>query len=165
MTLQKLSPRMCTMFFACLFTALASATARAQATTVTTNENIPFTGNYFNQCNGDTVTYSGTLHVSNTYVTDADGGTHLRTHLNYQDVTGTGAPSGAQYRVGTVSNEVVNDSSSPQSNYTVITTVKLIAPGPVLDYFMRTVIRVVVNANGETTSTVQEVSFECRGRA
>jgi hypothetical protein len=26
------------------------------------------------------------------------------------------------------------------------------------------VVRVTVNANGETTSSVQEASFECRGR-
>jgi hypothetical protein len=111
------------------------------------------------------VTFSGTLHVTNTLTTDADGGTHLKTHLNYQDVTGTGVPSGVTYNVRTVRNEVTNDNDGPQYETTVISTTRLIAHGPALDFYLRTVIHITVNANGETTSTVQEVSFECRGRS
>jgi len=160
---QTISPRVCAALFALLFTAFAAAPAFGQATTTTTNENISFTSSIFNQCNGDTVTFSGTLHVVNTMTTDGSGGTHLKTHSNYQDVTGTGVPSGITYRVGTVSNEVVNDNDGPQSNATVISTVKLIAPGAALNYFMRIVLHITINANGETTSTVQESGFECRG--
>jgi hypothetical protein len=163
---QTVMPRVCAALFAMLFMAYAGAAtpARAQATTTTTNENVPFTNSLFNPCNGDQVTFSGTLHVVNSMTTDASGGTHLKTHLNYQDVTGTGAPSGITYRVRTVTNEVVNDNDGEQSEATVISTVKLIAQGPALNYFLRTVLHVTVNANGETTSTVQEVGFECRGR-
>jgi hypothetical protein len=162
-----IAPRACASLFALFFVALAGAGTEAfgQATTTTTNENIPFTSIIFNQCNGDTVTFSGTLHIVNTLTTDADGGTHLKTHTNYQDVTGTGLPSGINYRVGTVLNEVVNDNDGPQSNATVISTVKLIAPGPALNSFLRIVTHITINANGETTSEVQEVSVECRGRS
>lgn len=163
MKLQTTSPRACAALFALLFAAFAAAPAAGQATTTTTNENIEFTGNIFNQCNGDDVTFSGTLHVVNTMTTDGSGGTHLKTHINYQDVTGTGVPSGITYRVRTVSNEVVNDNDGPQSTATVISTVKLIAAGPTLNYFLRLVLHVTVNANGQTTSTKQETSFECRG--
>jgi hypothetical protein len=163
---QTLKPRLCAALFAVLCAAFAGAGTQAfgQATTTTTSENIPFTSNIFNPCNNDSVTFSGTMHVTNHLTTDASGGTHLRTHINYQGVTGTGTPSGINYRVGTVSNEVVNDSDGPQSNATVISTVKLIAPGSVLDFYMRTVLHITINANGETTSQVQEVSIECRGR-
>ncbi|MBV9928769.1 MAG: hypothetical protein JOZ96_27385 [Acidobacteria bacterium] len=164
MKFQHVTPRVCAALFALLFTAFACATARAQASTMTTNENIPFTSSLFNPCNSDQVTFSGTLHVVNTMTTDASGGTHLKTHLNYQDVTGTGVPSGITYNVRTVTNEVINDNDGPQSEMTVISTVKMVARGPALDYYMRTVIHITVNANGETTSTVQEVSIECRGR-
>jgi hypothetical protein len=157
---QTIMPRLCAALFALLFTAFVGAVTPAfgQATTTTTNEDIPFTNTLLNQCNGDTVTFSGSLHVVNTMTTDASGGTHLKTHVNYQDVTGTGAPSGINYRVGTVSNEVINDNDGPQSTTTVITQ------GPALNSFLRTVLHITVNANGETTSTVDEVSFECRGR-
>jgi hypothetical protein len=152
--------------FTLLLTAFAGAGHEAfgQATTTTTNENIPFTSNMLNPCNGDSVTFSGTLHIVNTLTIDGSGGTHLKTHTNYQDVTGTGAPSGITYRVGTVSNEIINDSDGPQSNVTSISTVKLISPGPALNTFLRIVLHITINANGQTTSTVQEVSAECRGR-
>jgi hypothetical protein len=159
------TPRfVCAAIFALLLTAVAGSPALGQASTVTTNETVPFTSGLFNPCNGDQVTFSGTLHVTNTMTTDTNGGTHLKTHINYQNVTGTGTPSGITYNVRTVSNEVSNDADGPQSNATVISTVKLTAQGPALDFYLRTVIHVTVNANGETTSTVQETFIECRGR-
>ena len=51
--------------FALLFTASAGTHAYGQATTVTTSENIPFASTLTNPCNGDLVTFSGTLHVVN----------------------------------------------------------------------------------------------------
>lgn len=164
MKFQTIKPRVCAVLLALLFTAFAGNEAFAQATTTTTNENIEFTGNYFNPCTGEQVTFAGTMHVNNHMTTDASGGTHLRTHINYQDVVGTGVLSGNTYRVGTVSNEVTNDNAGPQLNATVISTVKLIAPGPPLNYFLRIVMHITINANGVTTSTVQEVSIECRGQ-
>lgn len=164
MKLQTITPRVRAALFAVLFAAFAGTPAFAQATTTTTNETVPFTSSVFNQCNGDTVTFSGSLHVTNTMTIDASGSTHLRTHTNYQNVTGTGTPSGITYRVKTVTNEVVNDSEEQQYNATVISTVKLNAQGPTLDYFLRIAMRVTVNANGETTTQVQEVLVECRGR-
>jgi hypothetical protein len=161
---QTIKPRACAALFALLFTVGAGREAFAQATTTTTNETVPFTSTLFNPCNGDTVTFSGNMHVTNTMTTDADGGTHLRTHINYQDVTGTGVPSGITYKVRTVTNEVSNDNDGPQYEATVISTVKLIAHGPALDFYLRTVMHVTVNANGQTTSNVQETSIECRGR-
>lgn len=163
MKFQSITPRACAALFVILFAAFASAPAFAQATTTTTNEDIPFTSSVFNQCNGDNVTFSGTMHVVNTLTTDADGGTHLKTHTNYQDVTGTGTPSGITYRVKSVSNEVVNDNDGPQYNATVISTLRLNAQGPALNYFLRIVMHVTINANGETTTQTQEVSVECRG--
>jgi hypothetical protein len=165
--LQTTTPRVRAAVFAILFAAFAGAGTEAfgQATTTTTSEDIPFTSSLANPCNGDVVTFSGTMHVVNTYTTDASGGTHVKSHINYQDVTGTGYPSGLTYNVRTVSNEVVNDNDGPQSEATVISTVKLTARGPALDFFLRLVMHVTVNANGETTSEVQEVSIECHGRS
>jgi hypothetical protein len=162
---QTIMPRVCAALFALMFTAFAGAGSPAfgQATTTTTNENIPFTSTLTNLCNGDQVTFSGTMHVTNQVTNDASGGFHLKTHVNYQDVSGTGTPSGNSYRVGTVSNETLNDPDGGQSEMTVIQTVKLITQGPSLNYFVHFVFHVTVNANGETTSTVDETRIECRG--
>ena len=103
------------------------------------------------------------MHVTNSVTTDASGGFHMKTHVNYQDVSGTGAPSGLTYRVGTVRNETLNDNDGPQSETTVIQTIKLISQGPAPNYFLKIVFHITINANGETTSTVSETRIECRG--
>lgn len=166
MRVNNTSPLLRAALFACLFIAFAAAGAPAhgQATTVTTNETIPFTSTLLNPCNTDQVTFQGNMHVTNHVTTDSSGGTHVRTHVNYQGVTGTGMPSGLNYRVGTTINETVNDSDSAQSEVTIISSVKLITQGPGLDFFLRLVFHVTINANGETTSTVTESRIECRGR-
>jgi hypothetical protein len=150
-----------------LFVAAAAAGTPAfgQATTTTTNETIPFTSTLLNPCNGDQVTFQGNMHIANHYTIDSSGGTHLKTHVNYQNVSGTGFPSGSNYRVGTTTNEMVNDNDGPQTETTIVSTVKLITQGPALNYFLRLVFHVTVNANGQTTSTVDEAKIECRGRS
>ncbi len=165
MKLQNTSPRLFVALLSALFAVCAAATnARAQATTTTTNETIPFTSTLTNACNGDLVTFQGDLHFTNTVTTDASGGIHLETNANYQNVSGTGAPSGTTYRVATVSNKTLNDSDSSQTETTVIQTVKLVAQGAPLDYFTQFVFHVTVNANGQTTSEVVEARIMCRMR-
>ena len=157
--------RSCALLCASLFIAFAvsGAPAYGQATTVTTTETVPITGTLTNPCSGDLVTFQGSAVVTNHVTTDANGGFHLRTHVNYQNVTGTGAPSGLNYRVGTTSNETTNDPDGPQAEMTVIQSVKLISQGPDQNYFMRFVYHIAINANGVVTTTVNETSIECRG--
>jgi hypothetical protein len=164
---QLTSPRLRVALVASLFIfcAAAGSPAFGQATTTTTNEEIPFTGSLPNPCNGDVVTFQGTMHVVNTVTTDAGGGFHLKTHVNYQDVSGTGSPSGANYNVRTTSNETLNDNDGPQSELTVIQTIKLISQGSALNSFLHVVFHITVNANGQTTSTVSETRIECRGQS
>lgn len=166
MKLQLTSPRLRVALIASLFVfcAAAGSPALGQATTTTTNEELPATGNQPNPCNGDVVTFQGTMHVVNTVTTDSSGGFHLKTHVNYQDVTGTGTPSGVTYNVRTTTNETLNDNDGPQFETTVIQTIKLISQGSALNSFLHVVFHVTVNANGQTTSTVDEMRIECRGR-
>lgn len=139
------------------------APASAQATTVTTNETIPFTDTRSNPCNLDLVTFSGELHVTNSVTTDAGGGTHVRSHVNYQDVSGTGSPSGLSYRVVTTTNESLNDNDGPQSELTVIQVVRLISQGSAPNFQLQVVLHITINANGQTTSEVTETRIMCRG--
>lgn len=142
---------------------LAPTPAAAQATTVTTNETIPFTDTRVNPCNQDLVTFSGNMHVANHVTTDAGGGTHVRSHVNYQNVLGTGAPSGLTYRVKTTTNETLNDNDGPQSELTVIQVVRLISQGSAPNFQLQVVLHITINANGQTTSEVTESRIACRG--
>jgi hypothetical protein len=158
-------PRVGAALIAALFIgfAVAATTAFAQSTTVTTNETVPLTGSMTNPCNGDVVTFQGNMNVTNHMTTDASGGTHLKTHVNFQNVSGTGAPSGLNYNVRTTTNQTENDNDGPQYEATVISSVKLISQGPAQNSFLQTVFHITINANGVTTSTVDETKMECRG--
>jgi hypothetical protein len=160
------TPRVRVAFAAALFLVFAAGSnAFGQATTTTTNEDLPISSSLVNSCNGDVVAFSGTLHIANTLTTDSSGGYHLRTHSNYQDVSGTGTPSGANYRITTTNNETVNDSDTPQFETTVIQTIKAVSQGAIPNLFIHVVLHVTVNANGQTTSSVTEIRTECRGNS
>lgn len=137
--------------------------ASGQATTVTTNETMPFTDSRVNPCNGDVVNFSGNMHLVNHVTIDSAGGTHLETHVNYSGVSGVGAPSGAEYRVVTTRNTSINDSASPQSEVTVVQVINLIAQGSVPNFRLFMTFHVTINANGQTTSTVTNVTTKCNG--
>jgi hypothetical protein len=158
-------PRLRAALIAALFTAFAVAatTAFAQSTTITTNETVPLTGSMTNPCNGDVVTFQGNMNVTNHMTTDSNGGTHLKTHVNFQNVSGTGVPSGLNYNVRTTINETVNDNDGPQSEATIISMVKLISQGSAPNSFLKIVFHITVNANGVTTSTVDQTKIECQG--
>jgi hypothetical protein len=162
---QSTTRRVRALLTAALFFALAGSGshAYAQSTTTQTNETIPFTSTLPNPCNGDLVTFQGNMHVTSHVTNDASGGFHLKSHVNYQNVSGTGTPSGNTYNVRTTSNETINDNDGPQYETTVIQNVKLITQGPALNYFLQIVFHVTINANGQTTSTVDEAKVQCRG--
>ncbi len=157
MRVQSTTRRVRALLTAALFFAAAGSGpyAYGQATTTQTNETIPFTETRLNPCNGDMVTFQGNMHVTSHVTTNSSGGFHLKTHVNYQNVTGTGTPSGLTYNVRTTTNETVNDNDGPQYETTLIQNVKLITQGPALNYFAHFVFHITVNANGQTTSTVE----------
>ena len=160
------TPRVRAAFVAALFLVLAAGSnAFGQATTTTTNEELPISSSITNTCNGDTVAFQGTVHVVNTLTTDASGGYHLKTSSNYQDVSGTGTPSGLNYRIVTTRNDTVNDSDSAQFETTVVQTILAVSQGSAPNLFVHIVLHVTVNANGQTTSTVTQVTAECRGNS
>lgn len=165
MRVQTTSRRVRALLCASLFIAIAGSGpyAYGQATTTTTSQTIPFTSTLANPCNGDLVTFQGNMHSTNHVTFDASGGYHLKTHVNYQNVTGTGIPSGNNYNVRTTTNETVNDNDGPQYETTVIQNIKLITQGPALNYFLQVVFHITINANGQTTSTVDEAKIQCRG--
>ena len=167
MRFQPTSPRIGAALFAALFVAFAASGTPAfgQATTTTTNETVPFTSTVLNPCTGDQVTFQGNIHISNSLTTDSSGGTHLKTHINYQNVSGTGVPSGLSYNFRTTTNQSDNDNDGPQSEMTIISTARIISQASLLNYFLRLVFHVTVNANGQTTSTVTESRMECRGNS
>ena len=146
----------------CVIPKMTSVSAASLIDT-TTNEEVPVPPAALNICNGDAVLLSGSMHIQNHYFTDTSGGSHLESHVNYQNVTGVGTPSGANYNGQTTEVLTVNDSSGPQFEQTFIQDFSLISQGSEPNLLIRSTYHITINANGETTSNVVNTRVVCRG--
>ena len=72
--------------------------ALAQASVVTTNEQVPLELTVFIPCVPENVTVTGTLHIVSHTTVNPDGSFHVVSHFNPQGVSGTGDVTGARYR-------------------------------------------------------------------
>lgn len=155
--------------FALLFVALLSspvplnAAVMAQATTVTTNETLTLNSTTVNLCNGDTITLTGQVHIVTHTTTDSNGGSHVKTHQNFEDVSGTGTLVLTYRGVSSNNHTVNNNGSNLQQEFTSVNRVRLISQGPSDNYKLDITIHTTINANGEATSTVNNVSTTCTG--
>jgi len=141
---------------------LQSQSVMAQATTVTTNVEIPI-NQTVTDCNGQPVVVSGTAHMVVHFTTDAHGGTHAVVHTNYQDVTGTSQTNPAiTYRAVNTSHQTFN-SNVPQSEFTVTENVRLVSSGPTDNLIVQITTHTTINALGVATSTVTNMVVKCAG--
>lgn len=136
--------------------------ARALAADTTTNEEVPVTSAQVNTCNSDVVLLSGFMHIQNHYYTDNNGGSHLESHTNYQDVTGVGVPSGSTYTATDNVNTTVN-TNQLQTEQTFVQEFNLISRGSEPNLKIHVTFHVTINANGETTTTVNNTRTVCTG--
>src|SRR2546427_1885770 len=94
----------------------------------TTSTVMPFpTPTITNPCNGEDVNVSGNVHMTIGVTIDGNGGSHLRIHINNQDVSGIGVGTGSRYQIPTT----LDSSADFCSAATMTPTVKnpVVAPG------------------------------------
>ena len=138
---------------------ICSGSIMAQATSTTTNTQMPFSAT-LTDCNSQTVVVSGTMHMVTHFTTDASGGTHLEIHTNWQDVSGT---SGTITYHAVSRNQLSSNSNGAQSEFTSIEDVRLISRGPTDNLTMRTTMHITINANGEVTASFTRFEVVCNG--
>lgn len=140
------------------------AVAFTQATTVTTNETLPLNAVSFNSCNGEAVTLTGEVHIVTHFTTDTNGGTHYKSHQNFENVTGTGSLSLITYRGVSNNNHTDNNNgSNAQQEFTNINRVRLISQGPADNLLVNITVHATINANGQATSTTSNFQVICTG--
>ena len=141
----------------------AQSAARAQATTVTSNASFPFAETAVS-CDGETVNLSGKMHILAHATTDARSGRHVVLQINTASIKGVGESSGSEYVSSTTNHDSINDPDTlgGQSEHTLITKFLLVGKGRLPDMFVKTTLHVTVNANGEVTAEVTNVTAECR---
>jgi hypothetical protein len=147
-----------------LATLAGAAIAQAEATTVTTNEQIPFSLIAFVPCAnagaGEEVLVTGTLHVLEHVTIDARGGLHVKIHFQPQGATGVGLTTGDTYHATGVTQEHFN--ATGVFNDTFINNFRMIGPGPNNNLLVHQTIHITITPNGDVTSDVVNTSVECR---
>jgi hypothetical protein len=143
--------------------ALLAKPTQAQAETETFNERFPFAFEIENPCTGEVVFIEGTLHFVFHITQDADGGFHIKGHLNFQ---GKGvSPSGAKYVVYESANSQFNFRAESADNFTSPVTFQVIrqgSPTPEDDFKVKALFHFTENANGELTAEVFKFEAQCK---
>lgn len=117
-----------------------------------------------NLCNGDEIQLQGTLHlvVQGEFVEDAER-QHVRGHLNSQQLTGIGVPSGTRYNVNFINNSIFNARIGGANITTLETMMNVVSRASGENFQIQTVLHTTINANGETTSEFQNFHVHCTG--
>lgn len=141
---------------------VARQTHALAATTVTTNETIPYNQTVFD-CNGNPVLLTGSMHIVSHYTTGLpNGGSHFSMHTNFQDVRGTGQVEPIEYR-GVSSNHFTSNDNNPTTVFTSTQIFRLISQGATDNLQVQIVMHITINANGQATSTVVNINVQCNG--
>src|SRR5438046_2933917 len=107
-------------FFA--FLTVATMILCRVADAATTSTVMPFpTPTITNPCNGEDVNVSGNVHMTIGVTTDGNGGSHLRIHINNQDVSGIGVDTGSRYQIPTTLDGRASFGSAPTKTRAVNT--------------------------------------------
>jgi opacity protein-like surface antigen len=141
-----------------------AAAAEAQATTVTTNEQVPIVVLAFVPCAndgaGELVLLEGTLHVLTHVTIDDQGGLHVRQHFQPQGVSGEGLTTGDKYQGTGVTQTEFNATAGFEQ--TSVNNFRVIGQGPDNNLLVHSTFHVTVTPNGDVTSVVDNFSVECR---
>ena len=136
------------------------------ASTVTTNDRVPFAGMVVVPCAnngaGEVVAVSGTLHVLTHQTLSSSGNVHVKVHFQPQGATGVGLTTGDQYRGTGVTQEETNLNGPLPITDTFIDNFRIIGPGPNNNLLIHQTIHITINANGVVTAEVTNISVECR---
>jgi hypothetical protein len=109
-----------------------------------------------NDCTGEQVELSGTIHLVSQ--TQRDGS--IVGHFNYQNVRGVGLTSGTTYRASTI--DTFRLKAPFPSDITSVSSFHLISQGTQDNLLVHVLFHMTVNANGEVTAFIDDLSIQCR---
>jgi hypothetical protein len=132
---------------------------RAQATAVTTTESVPFDLTVLIPCVPENVHLTGNLQIVNHTTVNADGGVHLVSHVNPQGLSGVGDVTGDKYQGSGLTQNVINASAG--ETLTFLNIMRFVGQGPGNDFTLQQQVHVTVNANGQTTTVVDNLRADC----
>jgi hypothetical protein len=145
---------------------LSSSVQANAAAVVNTNESIPTDLEIFIPCAnggaGELVTVSGFLHVTSSVIIN---GNHVRvkTHFQPQGLSGLGETTGDRYNAtGVTQDEFSGSLVNGQFQETYVNNYKIIGQGTGNNYLVHETFHITVNAEGTVTTTIDNLSVECK---
>ena len=136
----------------------------AQSGGVETNVSIPITLGVFVPCanggSGEVIVVSGFLHYLFNVTIDARGGFHVKQHNQPQGLSGVGLTTCDKYQGTGVTQ--YSENLSPGVTYSYVNNFRMIGQGPGNNYLVHENYHVTINANGELTTTHDNISIECK---
>jgi hypothetical protein len=117
------------------------------------SSSIDIEGTVPNPCTGEDVYFSGTVHITQSYFEDENGGSHSIVVINYSDVLGTGVDTGRLYKyVGVASQSVYQDSDFAPLTSTVQQKIRWVTAGGQNDLTIDIFQHVTWDANGNVVT-------------
>lgn len=109
---------------------------------------------------GELISLDGSLHVLINTTVDAQGGVHLKTHFQPQNLAGVGLSTGDTYR-GT---GVTQDQSTVTAAgvYSFVNNFRMIGQGPGNNFMVHQNMSLTINANGDVTESHDNVTTSCK---
>ena len=112
-----------------------------------------------NNCTGEDLALSGTVHTLFSITESRNGGFHLQFHMN-QEFSGTGLTTGMSYRSIGVDNFSLNTSGLPFEQ-TSVGNARLLGRGAGGDLMVHYLQHLTVDANGNLRVLNDDFRFEC----
>lgn len=139
---------------------------RSAADVTTTNVIFPLEAEIFVPCanggSGEIVALSGNVHDLFHVALNGDR-YKAKVHTQPQGIRGVGLTTGDSYRGTGVTQETFGGSLvNGQASSTFVNNFHVVGAGPGNNFMIHEVLHVTINANGETTGTVDHLSVTCK---
>jgi hypothetical protein len=143
--------------------ALSAGAAISEATTEHISYEFPVEATLTNPCNGEEVMFTGTVSQVQQNTTDNTAGEHLTTHNIVIKGRGMGLTSGEEYILTQAGNSSPQDPAGDTLTAGGTETVNFVSTGGADNFQARFTVRETMNANGEFTAQIYNVSTRCTG--
>lgn len=151
-----------TLFMAIFLLTGLTATAQAEAATVTTNENLQISRNVYMSCTDEWVHIEGTRHGVHHVTRDEAGGIHITSHYNLKRVSGTGLTSGADYKVVGTSQYKNSFNSNEGMTYNYVENFKISNKETGEKHTIHMDVHITYSPNGTVTSYHSNLRDSCK---
>lgn len=142
-----------------------TANFSASAGGVETNIVSPLTGfTVFVPCAaggaGELISLDGTLHILLNTTVDAQGGIHVKSHFQPQNLSGTGLTTGDSYQGTGVTQDQTIVTAAGTSSF--VNNFRMIGQGPGNNYMVHENVTLTMDANGDVTAFHDNLSVTCK---